>query len=187
MNDVDLFVLAADLDTANALEGLLSRPRDLGIGDVTFDVRRHPGRDGGCRTGSVEFLRPYGAGSFHAAELVRAGELGSVESERRRFRERRPPRMRVSWERGRLARKWDGKTAVERCGRDARVPRTRRSQEERWASMPGRESGSVKRACRFGRAGYRSGTKGWPRQAGVFTFVRSRFPEIATRAAMVAR
>jgi len=41
-----------------------------------------------------------------------AGELGSVESERRR-----------SWERGRLARKWDGKTAAERCGRDARVPR----------------------------------------------------------------
>ena len=47
MNDVDLFVLAADLDMTNALEGLLSRPRDLGIRDVTFVVERHPGRDGG--------------------------------------------------------------------------------------------------------------------------------------------
>ena len=34
---------------------------------------------------------------------------------------------------------------------------------------------------------YRSGTKGWPRQAGVFTFVMSRFPEITTSAAMVMR
>ena len=56
---MDLFVLAADLDTANALEGLLSRPRDLGIGDVAFVVQRHPNRGSGCRTGSVEFLRPY--------------------------------------------------------------------------------------------------------------------------------
>ena len=34
---------------------------------------------------------------------------------------------------------------------------------------------------------YRSGTKGWPRQAGVFTLVRRRFPEITTSAAMVMR
>ena len=34
---------------------------------------------------------------------------------------------------------------------------------------------------------YRSGTKGWPRQAGVFTLVRRRFPEITTSAAMVTR
>ena len=59
MNNMDLFVLAADLDMANALEGLLSRSGELGIRDVTFDVRRHPDRDNGCRTGSVEYLRPY--------------------------------------------------------------------------------------------------------------------------------
>ena len=59
MSNVDLFVLVADLDMANALEGLLSRSGDLGIRDVTFDIRRHPDRDSGCRTGSVEYLRPY--------------------------------------------------------------------------------------------------------------------------------
>ena len=59
MNGMDLFVLAADRDMANALEGLLSRSGDLGIRDVAFDVRRHPDRDSGCRTGSVEHLRPY--------------------------------------------------------------------------------------------------------------------------------
>ncbi len=30
----------------------------------------------------------------------------------------------ASWERGRLARKWDGEAAADQCGRDARVPRT---------------------------------------------------------------
>ena len=40
----DLFVLAADLELANALEGLLSRPRDLGIRDVAFDMERHINR-----------------------------------------------------------------------------------------------------------------------------------------------
>ena len=33
----------------------------------------------------------------------------------------------------------------------------------------------------------RSGTKGRPMQAGVFTFVRTRLPEISTRAAIVTR
>ena len=31
----------------------------------------------------------------------------------------------------------------------------------------------------------RSGTKGWPMQAGVFIFVKMRLPEISTRAAIV--
>ena len=31
---------------------------------------------------------------------------------------------RSSWERGCPARKWDGKTAADRCGRDTSVPRT---------------------------------------------------------------
>ena len=33
----------------------------------------------------------------------------------------------------------------------------------------------------------RSGTKGRPMQAGVFTFVRTRLPEISTSAAIVTR
>ena len=37
------------------------------------------------------------------------------------------------------------------------------------------------------RPRHRSGTKGRPMQAGVFTFVRARLPEISTRAAIVIR
>ena len=54
-------------------------------------------------------------GPFHAAESVRAGDPGSVESERRL--------LRTSWERGHPARKWNGKAAADRCGRDTSVPR----------------------------------------------------------------
>ena len=48
------------------------------------------------------------------------------------------------------ARKWGSRTAADRCGRDPRVRKTRRSQEGRWASTSGRESAGVK----------------WPRQDG---------------------
>ena len=58
-NPKDLFVLAADLELANALEGLLSRSNDLGIRDIAFDIERHPNRDSGCRSDAVEYLRPY--------------------------------------------------------------------------------------------------------------------------------
>ena len=59
------------------------------------------------------------------------------------------------------AREWDGRTAADRCGRDTSVPRTRRSQEERWASTSGRESVGVKRpwfACGCRGPGTRGGS-----------------------------
>ena len=55
----DLFVLVADLELSNALDGLLSRPASLPIRKVAFDIERHPNRDSGCRSDAVEYLRPY--------------------------------------------------------------------------------------------------------------------------------
>ena len=55
----DLLVLVADLDIEQAIRGLLSRPHSLNIAEVDFEVRRHPGRDSGCRSGAVEFLRSF--------------------------------------------------------------------------------------------------------------------------------
>ena len=55
----DLLVLAADLDIEQAIRGLLVRPHSLNIAEVDFEVRRHPGRDSGCRSGAVEFLRSF--------------------------------------------------------------------------------------------------------------------------------
>ena len=92
---------------------------------------------------------PAGAGSFHAAGSLRAGYPGSVGSERRPTR--------TSWTAppgyagvspasigGGLAVPFAGETPAYPGGA---VPRTRRSQEERWASMSGRESVSAKRPC----------------------------------------
>ena len=54
-----LIVLAADKHIAASLEVLIARRRaDLGIRPISFDVRRHPESDPGCRTKAVQFLRP---------------------------------------------------------------------------------------------------------------------------------
>lgn len=56
---LDLIVLAADKHIAASVETLLRQRRaDLGIRAVSFDVRRHPESDPGCRTRAAEFLRP---------------------------------------------------------------------------------------------------------------------------------
>ena len=80
----DLFVLAADMDLANTLEGLLARPEPLRIRSVDFDIERHPYRDSGCRIDAIEYLRPFlksyrhalvvfdyhGCGSRHSREMI---------------------------------------------------------------------------------------------------------------------
>ena len=98
---LDLIVLAADKHIATSVETLLHERRaDLGIRAVSFDVRRHPQSDPGCRSGAAEFLRPLnrvyryalvvfdyeGCGSQDAPEKIRR----EVESalERNGWRER---------------------------------------------------------------------------------------------------
>ena len=56
---VDLVVLVADKDLEEAMRALLPRTDDLELGSFRFEVRRHPNRDGGCRTGAANFLRPF--------------------------------------------------------------------------------------------------------------------------------
>ena len=75
----DLFVLAADLDLGNALKGLLSRPGDLGIREVAFDLERHYNKDSGCRTTAVEYLRPYHRGYRHALVVFDHHGCGSEQ------------------------------------------------------------------------------------------------------------
>ena len=56
---VDLVVLVADKDLEEAVQALLPRTDDLKLRSFRFEVRRHPNRDGGCRTGAANFLRPF--------------------------------------------------------------------------------------------------------------------------------
>ncbi len=55
----DLIILVADLDQESALFGLLGRHMSLKTKPITYDIRRHPGRDSGCRTQGCEFLRTF--------------------------------------------------------------------------------------------------------------------------------
>lgn len=53
---LDLVVFVADKNMHFALKGALQRPEALGIRQISFDFRIHPGRDGGVRTTGVATL-----------------------------------------------------------------------------------------------------------------------------------
>ena len=59
VDSVDLVVLVADKDLEEAVKALFPRIDDLKLRPFRFEVRRHPNRDGGCRTGAANFLRPF--------------------------------------------------------------------------------------------------------------------------------
>ena len=65
----DLIILAADLDIENAIRGLLARPSRLKVKTPSFDIRRHPDRDPGCRTSAADLLRP-SLGKYRHALVV---------------------------------------------------------------------------------------------------------------------
>ncbi len=56
-DQLDLFVLTADIDQESTFNGLLKRYQALGTRRFTFLVDRDPGRDSGCRTNGVGILR----------------------------------------------------------------------------------------------------------------------------------
>ena len=54
----DLFILTADSQLERTLRTLLDfRRPSLGIGDISFEIRRHQNKDPGCRTESASYLR----------------------------------------------------------------------------------------------------------------------------------
>lgn len=76
----DLFVLVADEDMAQTIRGLLARPHSLKMTPVKFDVRRHPGRDSGCRIGAAEYLRAFRGTYRHALVIFDLDGSGSNNS-----------------------------------------------------------------------------------------------------------
>lgn len=64
----DLVLLVADADMECTCKGLFREPRRLGLRPFQFDIRRHPGRDPGCRQEAAAFLRSQAR--FYAYALV---------------------------------------------------------------------------------------------------------------------
>jgi hypothetical protein len=77
---VDLVVLVADKDLEEAVQALLPRTDDLKLRSFRFEVRRHPNRDGGCRTGAANFLRPFLLRYRHSLVLFDRDGCGSSHS-----------------------------------------------------------------------------------------------------------
>ena len=84
----DLFVLVADKDMEQTLNGLLGRPQSLCIRSVTCKIHPHPEHDAGCRTGGVDLLRTFCNQYQHALLMFdREGsgrddrEAGEIENE----------------------------------------------------------------------------------------------------------
>ena len=55
--EMDLIAVVPDGDMEATVRTLLTRPSDFGIRRITFDVKRHPQRDAGCRSGAHDYLR----------------------------------------------------------------------------------------------------------------------------------
>lgn len=76
----DLFVLCADLDAMNLLEGLFPRLSAIENTRIfTYDIRKHPNRDNGIRTDAHNFLRTFSTQYSHV--LVVFDYEGSGENE----------------------------------------------------------------------------------------------------------
>lgn len=73
----DLIVLVADADTEFAIRGILSRSAALGIRSVSYDPRRHVGRDPGCRSKAADFLRSFANLYAHAIVIFDREGSGS--------------------------------------------------------------------------------------------------------------
>ena len=94
----DLFVLVADEDMVQTVTGLLSRHQSLKMGPVRFEVRRHPGRDSGCRVGAAEYLRAFLDSYRHAIVVFDLDGSGSHKSREETQREVDAVLSRTRWE-----------------------------------------------------------------------------------------
>lgn len=76
----DLIVLVADRDIEEALKSVLARlPHSLGCDRFTFEITRHPNRDGGCRADAAEFLREFQKHFEHALVVFDREGCGSSD------------------------------------------------------------------------------------------------------------
>jgi hypothetical protein len=65
----DLAILVADKDMEQAVEKTVRRAPSLGIRKIDFEIYGHPCRDNGCRTASLDVLRPLADKYQHALVL----------------------------------------------------------------------------------------------------------------------
>lgn len=65
-----MVILVADKNMEFAVRGILSRPRALGLRDISFDIFVHPERDPGCLNRGSDFLSSFFRSHRHALILL---------------------------------------------------------------------------------------------------------------------
>jgi len=78
----DLVLLTADKNTMFAVEGLLNRPRAVGIQPVKAVFYVHPERDPGCLLRADSFLRPFAKRFAHAIVMFDREGCGRQQESR---------------------------------------------------------------------------------------------------------
>jgi hypothetical protein len=78
----DLVILTADLDMAEAIQGILSRRESLGIRAIRATFLKHPDHDPGCRNNAIPFVRQYRHSHAYALILFDREGCGRETSSR---------------------------------------------------------------------------------------------------------
>jgi hypothetical protein len=93
----NLIVLAADKNTAQAVEGLLGRTASLQLRAVTFDILVHPQHDSGCYGQSPGVLGVYQKTHEHALVIFDREGSGQEQSTREELEAAAEQQLAVGW------------------------------------------------------------------------------------------
>lgn len=94
----DLVLLVADKNAQFALSGALCRPEALGIRNIEFIFRVHPGRDGGARKSGPEMLNLESRRFRHAVLLFDLEGSGSELSDSLSLEQQLDSRLAATWQ-----------------------------------------------------------------------------------------
>jgi hypothetical protein len=93
----DLFLLVADKNMEFALKGALERPQALEIRPIQYQIRTHPGRDGGMRKSGPEILALERRGFSHAPLILDFEGSGTNQANGKDLEAKLDERLRSIW------------------------------------------------------------------------------------------
>jgi hypothetical protein len=154
----DLALLVADKNIEGAVRGLLTRPRSLGLREISCDVYVHPERDPGCLVRGHDFMKQFAHRYRHGLVLFDREGSGDDEADRPLLERRVEERLAASGWGDRAAAVvidpeleiwvWNESSHVERIlGWEGRLPSLRTwLREKGWLENDARKPVSPKKA-----------------------------------------
>jgi hypothetical protein len=94
----DLLIVAADKNMEFTLRGALTRHESLGIRPIEFEIKTHPGRDGGVRTNGPDFLTLHSSSFLHGILMFDYEGSGADQQPGVEIENELDSRLRSSWD-----------------------------------------------------------------------------------------